>query len=171
MLCTCFNARYRHLHLSKQRRHSLKTVRTEPLYIFQCFIDGIITLIARRMPRHAMSHTIQYHKPLFSHSRMHCSRLTDNCQIDVPQLLQHSSYTPNARHLLFGRCKHYKIVGLLGLRKLRKYRNQCDQASACIVATQAIQFIVLDSRSKRVARPRHVGFDGIYMGIKQNSRF
>ena len=166
----------RHLGRSQELAHFLKLVIPDPSHVVECLVDGVHALVSGGMTALAMGDHVQYHQSLLCHGWLHARRLTHNRYINMRQERKGTADAILARHFLLGRGEVDEIVGLRLRGEQAEHLEQGAQATAAVVAAQAIEdfflllgfpLLYLYPRMEGISLPRIHGLHGVDMGVEQ----
>src|SRR5690606_23639389 len=171
MLGSGMDYRDTHLNGTKLFRRFRKAITCKPLDIFQCFVNGIISLLAGRMTSLSMSRAIEYHEAALGYCELHQRRFPYDSKIQRPQIRYNQFQPIGTRNLLFGRRRDAKIVTKAFLWiKMQERRDKRQEASTSVITTEAEKFTISDIRRKGVTCVSRIGLHRIVMGIEQDGR-
>ena len=158
--------RYAHFHRTQQFRNLFEPIRTKPMYIFHCLINGIHSFLPCGVSRFSPGVTIQHHQPLLRYRRTHSRRLSHKGKINPTELRKHALNPATSRVLLFRGCQEYQITRQTPGCQFNKNRQHRDNTSPRVITSQTEQLSLLHNRRKRITVPSPARTHGIQVCIE-----
>lgn len=160
-----------HLHRSEQVGLKGEEVGAEPVYVGQCFVDGIDAFIAGSMSRFAVGGAVQDHQSFLCHGGLHLGGLADDGDIHLRQAGQGFLDAILAGHFLFGGGKENEIPRQFFTAQGEEDVEETDESAAAVVAAESEESVAFLRRGERVALPARHGFHGVNVGVEQDGSF